>query len=87
MRNKRNNQTRFDSQPSTLKLTNDYYAKFEAISQLLEETPRILELLHADLEAALANEAPKGKGRRGCVFTSEMVLRLVLCQILEGASL
>lgn len=87
MRSKRDTQGKLEFQASSLKLTNDYYARYEAISELLDETPKILELVHLDLEAALAAEPSDGNRRRSFVFTSEMVLRLSLCQVLEGASL
>ena len=87
MRKKKDAQGRLDFQPSNLKLTNEYYARYEAISEILDETPRLLELVHRDLEAALEEENRESKRRGGFVYTSEMVLRLALCQILEGASL
>ena len=87
MRTKRDTQGWLDFQPSNLKLTNEYYARYEAISEILDGTPRLLELVHRDLEAALEEENREGKKRGGFVYTSEMVLRLALCQILEGASL
>ena len=86
MRTKRDTQGWLDFQPSNLKLTNDYFARYEAISKILDETPRLLELVHRDLEAALEEENRESKRRGGFTYTSEMVLRLALCQILEGAS-
>ena len=56
-----------------------------SISAILDETPRLLELVHRDLEAALEDENRESKRRGGFVYSSEMVLRLELCQILEGA--
>lgn len=87
MRRKRDTQGWLEFQASNLKLTNDYFAKYEAISQILDETPRLLELVHGDLEAALEEENRESKKRGAFVYTSEMVVRLALCQILEGASL
>ena len=87
MRKKKDGQGRIDFQPSSLKLTNDYYARYEAISVMLDETPRLLELVHGDLRAGLEEENRESKRRGGFVYTSEMVLRLSLCQILESASL
>ena len=43
MRPKINPQDEFEFQPSNLKLTNDYYAKYEAISALLDENPKIMD--------------------------------------------
>ena len=49
MRPKINTQDEFDFQPSNLKLTNDYYAKYEAISAILDENPEIIDTIHRDL--------------------------------------
>ena len=87
MRRKRDTQGWLDFQPSNLKLTNDHYARYEAISQILCESPRLVDLVHRDLGRALEEENRESRRRRGFVYTSEMVLRLALCQILEGASL
>jgi IS5 family transposase len=87
MRKKKDAQGWLEFQPSNLKLTNQYYARYEAVSKILDEAPRLLDLVHRDLEAALEDENRESKRRGGFVYTSEMVLRLALCQILEGASL
>ena len=87
MRKKQDAQGRLAFQVSNLKLTNDHFARYEAISQILDETPRLLNLVHRDLEQALEEENRKENRRGGFVHTSEMVLRLALCQVIEGASL
>ena len=87
MRKKKDAQSWLDFQPSNLKLTNEYYARYEAISEILDATPRVLDLVHQDLEAALEEENRESRRRGGFVYSSEMVLRLALCQVLEGASL
>lgn len=87
MRRKRDTQTWLDFQPSNLKLTNDYFARYERISQILDETPKLLELVHGDLRKALKSENRRRSRKRGFRITSEMVLRLALCQTIEGASL
>jgi len=87
MRKKQDAQGRLDFQGSNLKLTNEYYAKYEAISAALDETPRLLNMVHKDLEAALKDENRESRKRGGFVYTSEMVLRLALCQTLECCSL
>jgi hypothetical protein len=43
MREKINAQTEIDFQPSTLKLTNAYYAKYESVSSILDENPSIVD--------------------------------------------
>jgi len=87
LRPKINTQTEFEFQPSSLQITNDYYAKYEAISEVLDEAPGIVEAVHRDLADAL--DEMSGKDRRGATykFTSDTILRIVLCQIIEGCSL
>jgi hypothetical protein len=87
MRRKRDTQGWLDFQPSNLKVTNEYYARYEAISELLDETPQLLERVHGDLVEALEEENRERKRRGGFIYTSEMVLRLCVCQVVEAASL
>jgi transposase, IS5 family len=87
MRKKRDTQGWLEFQPSTLALTQEYFARYEGISAILDETPKLLELVHLDLELALELENREAKRRGGFVYTSEMVLRLSLAQVIEGASL
>jgi transposase, IS5 family len=70
---------------SNLKLTRRYYAKYIAVSEILDRNPEILDLAHRDLREALAttNDARPERFR----FTTEHVLRLLLVQSLEGLSL
>ncbi len=87
LRSKINTQSEFNFQPSTLQITNEYYAKYEAISVLLDEHPEIVNAVHADLVQALEDTAIRdGRGAQ-FKFTSDTILRIVLCQIIEGASL
>lgn len=87
MRSKINTQSEFNFQPSTLQITNQYYAKYEAISALLDEHPKIVDAVHGDLAEALEDAAVQD-GRGGKFkYTSDTILRMVLCQIIEGASL
>jgi transposase, IS5 family len=87
MRKKKDAQRWLEFQPSNLKLTNEHYARYEAISEILDGTPGLLELVHADLRKALSS-ANRQRGRKKQFrITSEMVLRMTLCQAIEGASL
>jgi IS5 family transposase len=86
MRKKRNNQTEFDFQPSNLKITNQYYALYERISRILLEQPQILDAIHEDLKRILKKKGWNGPGRNGD-YASETVLRIIICQIIEGESL
>lgn len=88
MRRKRDTQGWLGFQESGLKLTNRYFAKYEAISRWLDETPEILDLVHGDTRSALCSVNEAERRRRSCFkFTSEHVLRLCIAQIIEGASL
>lgn len=87
MRQKFNEQREFDFQRSNLKLTSRYYAKYEFISKLLDENPGIVEELHRDLEKPLKYATVKGLDGREHRITTDQVLRVLLCQVIEGASL
>jgi hypothetical protein len=55
MRTKIVAQPEFYWNPPTLKITQDYYDKYDRISQLLDENPKILDLVHDDLGTRLTN--------------------------------
>jgi IS5 family transposase len=85
---KRQAQRGLDFSRSHLSITNEYYAKYEAISSLLDKSPEIVDLVHKDLSRPLARINRKGRaGGRRHLFTSENVLRILLCQVIEGESL
>ena len=83
MRAKMIAQSELDFDPPSLKITRDFCAKYDRISQLLDENPAILDLVHGDL-ASLA-EMMEGEGRAR--YASDTVLRLCVCQVVEGLSL
>ncbi len=85
MRMKRNTQLEFDFQPSDLKITKEYFARYERISEILEGEPAIVDLVHADLKKVLKSTRRNGPGRK-CSVTSETILRIAICQIIEGKS-
>ena len=66
---------------SSIKVAQDYRAKYEAISQLLKANPGILALAHRDWARLLSTSA---KGRDG--YTSEQLLRALIVMFLEGDS-
>jgi len=82
-----------DAQPcltflsSCLALTNQVYAKYESISKILDACPRILGLIHRDLEQALKKVNRLTERKSGCRYTSDNVLRILLVQAIEGLSL
>ena len=85
MRPKFEAQREFEFPTSNLKLTREYYAKYEAISKILDANPEIVDLAHRDLRRALlaANRTRRARVR----FTTEHVLRLLIVQSVEGLSL
>lgn len=85
MRRAKDAQARFNFQPATLRLTNDYQERYRRIDALLDAAPQILQLAHADIQKGL--ERVHRQRNRPCRYTSENVLRLVICQAIEGASL
>jgi len=89
MRTKRDTQAHLDFQPSNLRLTNEYFAKYEAISGVLDETPELLDLLHRDVGKALkaTHRGRRARQIKRFRFTTDNVLRLLVCQVIEGESL
>jgi len=87
MRPKFNRQVQFDFQPSSLKVTNEYYQRYEAISKILDENPGMVEAVHADIQEPLEEEVDPVGGVNQYRCCSETVLRMVLCQIIERCSL
>ena len=73
---------------SRLALTQAYYAKYQAISKILDATPEIVALAHGDLEHALEQVARAQLPTcERSVYTSDNVLRILLVQVIEGLSL
>ena len=69
------------SSESSVKIVNDYRAKYEAISQLLDDNPVLLVLAHQDWVRVLSTST---KGRQG--YTSEQLLRALIVMFIEGDS-
>ena len=87
MRTKYHCQRSLDFSNSHLKITNEYYAKYEAVSSILDKAPELIEEIHRDLEKPLQRVNRKGRQSRRCLYTSENVLRVLVCQVIEGESL
>ena len=83
MRAKRIAQPELDFEPPSLKITQEFYAKYDRISLLLDENPAILDLVHGDLESLAEMTVGEGRSR----YASDTVLRLCVCQVVEGLSL
>ena len=88
MRVKHVSQRGLDFSKSNLKITNKYYARYEAVSAVLDEAPKLLDWIHRDLVKALKGVNQEGRRRgRPYSYTSEHVLRILICQVMEGKSL
>ncbi len=66
MRPKFNHQPDFDfHHRSNLKVTNDYYEIYEAVSGILDENPKIMDLVHEDIKDVLdSTTSDDGRGGR-----------------------
>jgi len=62
------------------KVVRDYRARYRAISQVLDENPGVLDLVHKDLQKLSAGDSG---GREGD-YTSENILRALIVQHREG---
>lgn len=82
MRNKTLDQEYLDfSMKSTLKVVQEYRAKYEGIAQIMEMNPKILDLAHSDFNRTLSQSE---YGRGG--YTSEQILRSILVMFIEEES-
>jgi len=70
------------STESSLKIVNAYRQKYDQLSMLLDQNPRLVSLVHQDLAKLLSQS---GKGRKGD-YTSEQILRVLVVQFIEQAS-
>ncbi|MBU1495135.1 MAG: transposase, partial [Actinobacteria bacterium] len=89
MRPKFNNQPQFHFQAApTLKITRCYYGKYDRIDAILAGHSELVDLIHRDIAEPLdCEQAPDGAGEDCYKCSSETVLRIVICQIIEGCSL
>jgi IS5 family transposase len=67
---------------SSLKVVNEYRAKYTAISRMLDANPQMVALVHRDLAKMLSQS---NKGRKS-VYTSEQILRCLIVQFVEQQS-
>jgi IS5 family transposase len=87
MRQKSDPQRYFDwSVASSTKVVLDYEAKYQRISEILDENPQFLDFVHRDLKP-LSSDKPRNRRGRKADFTSENVLRALIVHQLEGTSL
>ena len=83
MRTKSTKQQYFDfSSKSRLKVVNEYRAKYKLISQLIEDNPQLVSLVHQDLAKMLS----KSNDGRKSEYTSEQILRSLIIMFIEQDS-
>jgi IS5 family transposase len=83
MRTKSTNQQYFDfTHKSRLKVVNEYRAKYKLISQLIEDNPQLVSLVHQDLAKMLS----KSNNGRKSEYTSEQILRSLIIMFIEQDS-
>ena len=85
MLKKMNNQFELDFQASSLDITNKYYAQYEKISEILDDNPKIINLVHKDLKKILTAKERYGPGRKS-KCASDTILRIILCKTIEDLS-
>lgn len=84
MRTKSTKQQYFDfSRKSSIKVVNEYRKKYKIISQLLDENPQLVSLVHQDLAKMLS----QSKHGRKSQYTSEQILRSLIVIFVEQDSL
>ena len=69
------------SRKSTVKVVQEYRRKYEAISEVLEASRKVLNLAHKDFSNGLSKSEG---GRKG--YTSEQILRALIVMFIEGDS-
>jgi len=89
MRPRHNNQPQFRFQAApTLKITESYYGKYDRIDAILTGHPELIDLIHRDIAEPLDCEKASGPTGEDCYkCSSETVVRIVICQTIEGCSL
>jgi len=84
MRQKSDRQVHMDFAPkSDRKVAKQYRKKYEAIGELLDNNPAILNLADQDLKKLSAG----GKKGRKATYTSENILRAIIVHHIEGTAL
>ncbi len=83
MRTKSTKQQYFDfSRKSSLKVVNEYREKYKLISQLLDDNPQLVSLVHQDLAKMLSQS---NNGRKS-EYSSEQILRSLIVMFVEQDS-
>ena len=84
MRTKSTKQKYFDfSRKSSIKVVDEYRKKYKIISQLLDNNPQLVSLVHQDL-ARMLSQSKRGRKSQ---YTSEQILRSLIVMFVEQDSL
>ncbi len=87
MRTKQNTQPEFVYQlPSPTRVTLEYFARYDAISDIIDRHPEIVERVHRDLRKPLRKANRRGPQGQACSFSSDTVLRVCIVKVLENLS-
>jgi len=87
VRTKQTTQPEFVFQlPSPAKITEDYFTRYDFISNFLDGHREIVDRVHRDLRKPLAKAQRKGPQGQACSFSTDTVLRLCLVRILENTT-
>jgi hypothetical protein len=70
------------SRASSTKIVEEYRAKYEAISEILEKNPQVISLAHHDWSKRLS----ESRGGRRSGYTSEQILRALVVMFVENRS-
>ena len=87
MRSKVDSQGVLDSQSERLAITRKHFARYESISRILDDHPEIVDAVHEDLRKTVKHTCAKRTPGRQCEYTSDTVLRMLICQIVESEDL
>jgi len=80
MRSKLDPQDPLDFNPSSLKVTQEYYEKYCSVDKILRDNPSMLDLFHRHVSRVLNKKG----GKRRATFTSEQLFRAILVMEIEG---
>ncbi len=87
MRQKIDPQHYFDFSATPTRETQKYHARYDAISDLLDANPSILDGIQGDLEKPLSGVETSDCKGRSARFTADNVLRILIVMTLESMSL
>ena len=87
MRRKVDNQGVLSFQSERLAITRKHFARYESISRILDEQPEIIAAIHEDLRKTVKHTGTSRVPGRRCDYTSDNVLRMLICQIVESEDL